>query len=164
VSDRLAAEVGAALLRAGVMLAVAESCTGGLIAQRVTAVAGSSGWFDRGFVAYSNAAKVQMLGIAPELIQAHGAVSLAVVQAMVAGALANSAAGFAVAVSGVAGPRGGSAAKPVGSVCIAWQRSGAPASAQALHLHGTRDAVRRAAADAALYGVLSRLDGAGVRR
>jgi nicotinamide-nucleotide amidase len=164
VSDRLAAEVGAALLRAGVMLAVAESCTGGLIAQRVTAVAGSSGWFERGFVAYSNAAKVQMLGIAPELIQAQGAVSLAVVQAMVAGALANSAAGFAVAVSGVAGPRGGSAAKPVGSVCIAWQRSGAPASAQALHLPGTRDAVRRAAADAALYGVLSRLDGAGVRR
>jgi nicotinamide-nucleotide amidase len=164
MSDRLAEEVGAALRRAGVMLAVAESCTGGLIAQRVTAVAGSSQWFERGFVAYSNAAKVQMLGVACELIEAHGAVSLPVVLAMAAGALANSTAEFAVAVSGVAGPGGGSVAKPVGSVCIAWQRRGEPASAQALHVPGTREAVRGAAADAALHGMLSRLDGAGGRR
>jgi nicotinamide-nucleotide amidase len=159
VRDALAEQVGAALARAGLMLALAESCTGGLIAQRVTAVPGSSGWFECGFVAYSNAAKVQMLGVAPELIDAHGAVSLPVVQAMAAGALANSAAGFAVAVSGVAGPGGGSAAKPVGSVCIAWQRAGAPVSARAFHLAGSRDAVREAAADAALHGVLSCLGG-----
>jgi nicotinamide-nucleotide amidase len=159
VSDPLAVQVGEALARAGAMLAVAESCTGGLIAQRVTAVAGSSAWFDRGFVVYSNAAKEQMLGVAPALLLAHGAVSVPAVLAMAAGVLARSEAGVALAVSGIAGPGGGSAAKPVGSVCIAWQRAGTPATAQALHFAGGRDAVRLAAADAALRGVLACLGG-----
>jgi nicotinamide-nucleotide amidase len=164
VNDALAAQVGAALTRVGLMLAVAESCTGGLIAQRVTAVPGSSGWFDRGFVTYSNAAKQEMLGVAPTLIQAHGAVSLPVVLAMAAGALAHSRAEVALAVSGVAGPGGGSAAKPVGSVCIAWQRAGTPGSARAFHFRGGRDAVREAAADAALRGLLTCVGVDGDRR
>ena len=114
--DELARAVGDALAGAGLVLATAESCTGGLIAQRVTSVAGSSRWFDRGFVTYSNDAKREMLGVDPALLQVHGAVSEEVVLAMAAGALAASAAGAALAVSGVAGPGGGTAAKPVGTV------------------------------------------------
>lgn len=158
--DELAREVGEALAGAGLMLATAESCTGGLIAERVTSVAGSSRWFDRGFVTYSNAAKQEMLGVDPALLQVHGAVSEEVVLAMAAGALAASAAGAALAVSGVAGPGGGTAAKPVGTICIAWQLLGAPGRARRLDLPGDRNAVRRAAGDAALRGLLDLLGGA----
>src|SRR4030066_898550 len=109
----LAAQVGGALKSHGLMLATAESCTGGGVAQAITEVAGSSAWFERGFVTYSNLAKQQMLGVSEATLKQHGAVSEAVVREMVAGALANSAAQVALAVTGIAGPDGGTADKPV---------------------------------------------------
>lgn len=154
----LAEELGRVLAARGLMLATAESCTGGGVAQAVTEVAGASAWFDRGFVTYSNAAKMALLGVPAELIEHHGAVSEPVVRAMAAGALAASAAQLAVAVSGIAGPGGGSAAKPVGTVCFAWARrdSGEPAArAATLHLAGDRAAVRSQAVVVALEGLIA---------
>src|SRR3990167_4753638 len=113
--DILAAQVGGALKAHGLMLATAESCTGGGVAQAITGVAGSSAWFERGFVTYSNLAKQQMLDVSEATLGQHGAVSEAVVREMVAGALANSAAQVALAVSGIAGPEGGTPDKPVGT-------------------------------------------------
>lgn len=116
----LSRRLGEALRACGWKLATAESCTGGWIAEAVTATAGSSDWFDRGFVTYSNDAKSEMLEVSPVTLVEHGAVSEATVREMVAGALAHSRADVAVAVSGIAGPTGGSAAKPVGTVCLGW--------------------------------------------
>jgi nicotinamide-nucleotide amidase len=160
-SARHAERAGVVLARDGLMLAIAESCTGGLVAARVTAVPGSSAWFDRGFVTYSNAAKRQMLGVACALLEAHGAVSEPVVRAMAAGALARSDAQVALAVSGIAGPGGGTQVKPVGTVCIAWQRAGGAGAARTLHFEGDRDAIRAAAADAALGALLAFLEAQG---
>ena len=154
--DVLARRVGEALTARGLWLATAESCTGGWIAEAVTAIAGSSGWFDRGFVTYSNAAKTDMLGVRGETLDTHGAVSEATVSEMAAGALARSRADLAVAVSGVAGPGGGSAAKPVGTVCLAWARRGAPTATTTVHLAGDRAAVRQQTVLLALQGVLER--------
>jgi len=154
--DVLARQVGEALAARGLWLATAESCTGGWIAEAVTAIAGSSGWFDRGFVTYSNAAKTDMLGVRGETLDTHGAVSEATVSEMAAGALARSRADLAAAVSGVAGPGGGSAAKPVGTVCLAWARRGAPTATTTVHLAGDRAAVRRQTVLLALQGVLER--------
>ena len=154
--DVLARRVGEALTARGLWLATAESCTGGWIAEAVTAIAGSSGWFDRGFVTYSNAAKTDMLGVRGDTLDTHGAVSEATVSEMAAGALARSRADLAVAVSGVAGPGGGSAAKPVGTVCLAWARRGAPTATTTVHLAGDRAAVRRQTVRLALQGVLER--------
>ncbi|HRO36324.1 nicotinamide-nucleotide amidase [Thauera sp.] len=154
--DVLARRVGEALAARGLWLATAESCTGGWIAEAVTAIAGSSGWFDRGFVTYSNAAKTDMLGVRGETLDTHGAVSEATVSEMAAGALARSRADLAVAVSGVAGPGGGSAAKPVGTVCLAWARRGAPTATTTVHLAGDRVTVRRQTVLLALQGVLER--------
>jgi nicotinamide-nucleotide amidase len=154
--DVLARRVGEALAARGLWLATAESCTGGWIAEAVTAIAGSSGWFDRGFVTYSNAAKTDMLGVRGDTLDTHGAVSEATVSEMAAGALARSRADLAVAVSGVAGPGGGSAAKPVGTVCLAWARRGAPTATTTVHLAGDRAAVRRQTVLLALQGVLER--------
>ncbi|GAB1461380.1 nicotinamide-nucleotide amidase [Thauera sp.] len=154
--DVLARRVGEALTARGLWLATAESCTGGWIAEAVTAIAGSSGWFDRGFVTYSNAAKTDMLGVRGDTLDTHGAVSEATVSEMAAGALARSRADLAVAVSGVAGPGGGSAAKPVGTVCLAWARRGAPTATTTVHLAGDRAAVRRQTVLLALQGVLER--------
>lgn len=152
--EALAARLGAALVAEGRMLATAESCTGGGVARAVTDVAGSSAWFERGFVTYSDEAKQEMLGVPAATIAAHGAVSAAVVEAMAAGALARSRADVAVAVSGVAGPGGGTTAKPVGTVWLAWARRGqAPATRHDL-LGGDRAAVREAAVRIALEGVL----------
>jgi nicotinamide-nucleotide amidase len=117
---QLAADVGDALQARRWRLATAESCTGGLVAGAVTAVAGSSAWFDRGFVTYSNAAKHEMLAVPSEVIAAHGAVSEPVARAMVEGARARSGAECALSVTGVAGPGGGTPAKPVGMVCFGW--------------------------------------------
>ncbi|ENO85004.1 CinA family protein [Thauera linaloolentis] len=139
----LSATAGAALAARGWMLATAESCTGGWIAEAVTATSGSSAWFDRGFVTYSNAAKTDMLGVATATLAAHGAVSEATVAEMAEGALARSAADIAVAVSGIAGPGGGTPAKPVGTVCLAWARRGDPVHACTLRFSGDRTAVRR---------------------
>ncbi|QID16509.1 CinA family protein [Nitrogeniibacter mangrovi] len=139
----LARRTGELLERKGWILSTAESCTGGWIAEAITAIPGSSGWFDCGFVTYSNTAKTRLLGVPPALLATHGAVSEAVVRAMVAGALAGSEANVAVAVSGVAGPTGGSPAKPVGTVCLAWAWPGAEVLAETCHFEGDREAIRR---------------------
>jgi nicotinamide-nucleotide amidase len=153
----LAVQVGEALKAQGLMLATAESCTGGWVAQAVTAVPGSSQWFERGFVSYTYISKREMLGVSQDTLAAHGAVSEPVVREMVAGALANSHAQVAVAVSGTAGPDGGTPQKPVGTVCFAWGvKNGEPKSAT-LHFSGDREAVRRSAVSAALEGVLGLL-------
>lgn len=142
-----------ALRQRGQRLVTAESCTGGLIAAACTALAGSSDWLERGVVTYSNAAKTELLGVPAELIAQHGAVSEAVVRAMTAGALRTSGADWAVAVTGVAGPAGGSVHKPVGTVWIGWQGPG-HAHAQRCHFAGDRAAVRAATVLHALRGLL----------
>lgn len=151
----LAKKLGRLLTEQGVMLATAESCTGGWISQCVTDVPGSSAWFDRGFVTYSNAAKADMLGVSLELIAEFGAVSEPVVRAMVTGALQFSQAGVALAVSGIAGPSGGSPDKPVGTVWVGWQRRGCDTSVQCMVFSGDRRAVRHQAVAAALRGVMT---------
>lgn len=137
------------LMQNGWMMATAESCTGGLIAASCTDLAGSSNWFERGFVTYSNAAKSELLGVDPALINTHGAVSDAVVRAMAKGALAHAHAQVAVAVTGVAGPGGGSAEKPVGTVWLAWATPMGVVS-EMQHFAGDRAAVRQATVDHAL--------------
>ena len=131
------------------MLTTAESCTGGLIAAACTELAGSSAWFERGFVTYSNAAKTELLGVPAELIEAHGAVSEPVVRAMVQGAMAHSRAQVAVAVTGVAGPSGGSPDKPVGTVWLGWHVHG-NVTTECCHFAGDRTAVRTATVQRAL--------------
>ena len=146
------------LLARGWQLATAESCTGGGIAAALTDLAGSSQWFDRGFVTYSNQAKQDMLGVSVATLTRDGAVSEATVREMVAGALAHSAAQVAVAVSGIAGPSGGSADKPVGTVYLAWQVAGAEPVVRCEHFDGDRAAVRSQTVESALRGVLHVLD------
>lgn len=133
--------LAAALQQCGWMLAAAESCTGGLIAGACTELPGSSEWFDRGFVTYSNAAKTEMLGVPDTLIAQHGAVSEEVVRAMAQGALAHSKAQVSIAVSGVAGPGGGSITKPVGTVWLAWSLPGLLVS-ECCHFEGDRSHIR----------------------
>jgi nicotinamide-nucleotide amidase len=140
--EPLVAGVAQALRKRGATLVTAESCTGGLIAAVCTALAGSSDWFERGFVSYSNAAKVEALGVDPALIDAHGAVSAEVACAMAQGALRHSHAGIAVAVTGIAGPGGATPGKPVGTVWLAWAQRGGTAQAELLRLSGDRGAVR----------------------
>lgn len=149
----LAAEVGAALKQRGWMLALAESCTGGMAAQAVTAIPGSSGWFERGFVTYSNASKIEMLGVSPQTLEEHGAVSEAVVLEMARGAVSHSHAQVSAAISGIAGPDGGTLEKPVGTVCFAWA-TGKYASSATMRFEGERESVRRQAVEYALRGVL----------
>lgn len=155
--ESLAARLGEALLTRGWMLTAAESCTGGWLAQAVTAVAGSSAWFDRGFVTYSNAAKMDMLGVVPRTLDLHGAVSEATVREMAEGALRHSWAQAAVAISGIAGPTGGTPDKPVGLVCFAWALEGQPTTAAVLRFDGDRQAVRAQSVRVALAGLLDRL-------
>ena len=138
-------------------LATAESCTGGMIAAACTDLAGSSQWFDCGFVTYSNDAKTRMLGVEPSLLEQHGAVSEAVARAMAFGALRHSSAQVSVAVTGIAGPSGGCAGKPVGTVWFGWQ-VGERASSERMVFSGDRAAVRQATVDHALQGLLMRLD------
>jgi len=154
---QLAEAAGRALKARGIMLATAESCTGGWIGQAVTMVPGSSEWFDRGFVTYTNTAKQEMLGVQKATLARHGAVSEATVCEMALGALARSQAGIVVAVSGVAGPGGGTPEKPVGMVCVAWLAKGGVPAAETLQLAGDRDAVRRETVVRALRGVLNRV-------
>jgi nicotinamide-nucleotide amidase len=138
-----------ALRARGWRMAAAESCTGGLIAAACTALAGSSDWFERGFVTYSNEAKTEMLGVPPVLFEQVGAVSEEVARAMVEGALVHARAQLAVAVTGIAGPGGAVPGKPVGTVWLAWGRAGR-VQARRLQLDGDRDAVRGATVRAAL--------------
>jgi nicotinamide-nucleotide amidase len=153
----LVAELAMRLRARGERLTAAESCTGGWIAKCCTDRGGSSDWFERGFVTYSNAAKTEMLGVPEDRIETHGAVSAAVVRSMAVGALAHSRADWALAVSGVAGPDGGTPDKPVGTVWFAWAAAGGEPQAECRHLPGDREAVRRASVGVALAGLLDRL-------
>ena len=153
----LSAQVGAALKSHGLMLVTAESCTGGGVAQAVTDIAGSSAWFERGFVTYSNHAKQQMLGVSATTLLQHGAVSEAVVREMVSGALAHSTAQISLAVSGIAGPDGGSLDKPVGTVWFAWGMTSGACVARRYVLAGNRAQVRQQAVELALQGILELL-------
>ncbi|GAB4290621.1 MAG: nicotinamide-nucleotide amidase [Thiohalomonadaceae bacterium] len=152
--DALAEQVAAALLERGWRLATAESCTGGWVAKVCTDLAGSSRWFERGFVTYTNEAKQEMLGVEAGVLAEQGAVSEATVRQMAAGALARSRARLALAISGIAGPGGATPFKPVGMVCLAWVVSGDAVVSCTRHFEGDRDAVRRQAVAAALQGVL----------
>jgi nicotinamide-nucleotide amidase len=153
VISQLAADLGQRLRSLAAQVSTAESCTGGGIAEAITRIAGSSGWFEAGYVTYSNAQKTAQLQVPPVLFEQVGAVSRDVVEAMVRGACAHSGARFAVAVSGVAGPDGGSLEKPVGTVWLAWA-DGARLYSQRRQFTGDRDAVRRQTVAAALEGLL----------
>lgn len=155
----LASRVGHYLQHQGLLLVTAESCTGGWIAKLITDTAGSSSWFDRGFVTYSNAAKHELLEVPESVLADHGAVSAQAVAAMVRGALAHSHAQVAVAVSGIAGPAGGSPEKPVGTVWLGWGRDNAAPRTQHYRFAGDRDGVRRQAIAAALSGLLELFGG-----
>jgi nicotinamide-nucleotide amidase len=155
--NRLAAQVGAVLQSHGMMLATAESCTGGGVACAVTEIAGSSAWFDRGFVTYSNQAKVDMLGVSSDTLARFGAVSEPTVREMVAGAMENSQAQIALAVSGIAGPSGGSIEKPVGTVWFAWGIKNCSSFAHKHHLVGDRAEIRTQAVRISLLGIIDLL-------
>ena len=154
----LAERVGQALLRQGHMLATAESCTGGWISKIMTDVAGSSGWFDCGISAYSYEAKQALLGVRQETLTAHGAVSRETVLEMVSGAMIASGASLAVAVTGIAGPTGGTPEKPLGEVWIGWKRRGRYPIARVFHFDGDRESVRRQTVAAALLGLMGMAD------
>ena len=155
--EKLATELGAALKARGFMLALAESCTGGMVAQAVTSVAGSSAWFDRGFVTYSNAAKIDMLGVSAQTLEKFGAVSEQTAAEMAAGAIKHSQAHIAGSITGIAGPDGGTADKPVGTVCF-----GIAQAKQYItitqHFTGNREAIRQQAAIAMMAELINQLN------
>jgi nicotinamide-nucleotide amidase len=151
----LARQLADTLIAQRLFVSTAESCTGGWIAKTLTDLAGSSAWFDCGMVAYSYEAKQAMLGVRPQTLEREGAVSRETVIEMVSGALVHSAASVAVAVTGIAGPGGGTAEKPVGTVWIGWKRRGGYPKAEVFHFAGDREAVRRQTIAAALAGLLA---------
>ena len=153
----LSEAVGSACHQRRLLLATAESCTGGWAAQVITHTPGSSAWFERGFITYSNQAKVDMLSVRLQTLEKFGAVSPETAAEMAAGALKNSNALISLAITGIAGPTGGSPGKPVGTVCFAWCRVGEAAHAEAAFLSGDREAIRRQAVVHALRGLLLRL-------
>ena len=153
----LAERLGRELLARGERLATAESCTGGWVAQTVTAIAGSSEWFDCGVVTYSNESKVALLGVAEDTLATHGAVSEATARAMALGAVKRSRADWAVAVTGIAGPTGGTPQKPVGMVCFAWAQRGGNCEALTCQFAGDRAGIREQAVRLALSGTLKRV-------
>ena len=157
--EKLAQTLGERLRSAGATLVTAESCTGGGVAEAVTSVAGSSDWFERGFVVYSNDAKRELLGVRPETLSQHGAVSEETAREMARGALERSRGTLALAVTGIAGPGGGSAGKPVGMVCFAWAGKADFLRSETCHFRGDRRSVRRQSVLRALEGVLQALDG-----
>ena len=160
-SEHLAEQVGHALMRAGLSLATAESCTGGWVACEATAIPGSSQWFERGFVTYTNIAKQEMLGVAASTIERYGAVSEQTAREMAQGALIHSHAQVAVAITGIAGPSGGSQDKPVGTVWLAWAHVGdgdnKPVRVRHCQFDGGREQVRQQAVSIAFQGVLDLL-------
>ena len=155
--DPLAQQIGALLKSKNARLAVAESCTGGLIAKLVTDIAGSSDWFERGLVTYSNLAKQDLLGVSEDVLAHFGAVSRECADAMARGLMVMTPADWGIAVTGIAGPGGGSPDKPVGLVWLAWIRRGVAAEVEAFQFSGSREQIRTAAAAAALSGLLERL-------
>ena len=154
----LSQALGSACLQRRLLIATAESCTGGWTAQVITHTAGSSAWFERGFVTYANEAKVEMLGVRPETLAGFGAVSPETAAEMAGGALKNSSALISLAITGIAGPTGGSPGKPVGTVCFAWCRADAAAETETQVFSGDREAIRRQAVVHALRGLLLRID------
>ncbi len=146
-------EIGQLLLARRMKLAAAESCTGGWLSRVVTEIPGCSDWFDCSFVAYSYEAKETMLGISRVILEQHGAVSEETVVEMVRGALSRSRANVAVAITGIAGPSGGTPGKPVGTVWLAWGRGHHPPVTQLIHLEGDREAVRRKTVAEAMVGL-----------
>jgi nicotinamide-nucleotide amidase len=152
--NTLAQEVGRALKKHGLMLATAESCTGGWAAQMITSVAGSSEWFERGFVSYTNLSKREMLGVKTTILSRFGAVSEQTARAMAEGALLHSHAQVAFAITGIAGPSGGTPEKPVGTVCFAWAGKKRDSNSAKHLFTGDREAVRRQAVVTALQGLL----------
>lgn len=156
----LAAQLGTALARRGWSIALAESCTGGMAAQYVTAVPGSSAWFERGFVTYSNSAKTELLDVSAETLERHGAVSEETAREMAGGMLAHSHAHLSAAITGIAGPDGGTPGKPVGTVCFAWAGPEGAVFSETNHFTGDRDAVRRQSVETALRGLLRLAHGA----
>ena len=154
----LADRLGHDLKQAGRSVATAESCTGGWLGAVLTSIPGSSLWYERGFVSYSNMAKREMLGVKTEVLTRHGAVSEATARAMAEGALTNSQADLTVAITGIAGPSGGTAEKPVGTVCFAWAARKQATQVRTEHFGGDRETVRRQAVIAAIEG-LNRLLG-----
>jgi nicotinamide-nucleotide amidase len=150
----LAAELGERLRARGWLLATAESCTGGWVGEVVTALPGSSAWFERGFITYANAAKIEMLGVAPETLATFGAVSEETVAEMAKGALARSHAQASLAVSGIAGPGGGTRDKPVGLVCYGWALADGRLLTSSCRLSGDRAEIRSRAVAAALRGLI----------
>ena len=157
MSRILAKQVGELLLQHNLLLVTAESCTGGGVAQEVTAIAGSSQWFDRGFVTYTNLSKQEMLDVDPLIIATHGAVSEQTVRSMACGALVNSYAQIAVSISGIAGPGGGSDDKPVGTIWFAWAFADGKVDTQKSQFDGDRNQVRQQAVEQALQGIIDRL-------
>ena len=157
--EDLSRRVGERLKQARAVLVTAESCTGGWIAQAVTSVAGSSDWFDRGFVVYSNAAKREMLGVSEQTLSLHGAVSEETAREMARGALQRGGGTLAVAVTGIAGPGGATPGKPVGMVCFAWAQARGALRSETRRFVGDRESVRRQSVIAALEGVLQLLEG-----
>ncbi len=150
----LAQVLGTRLLAHGWTLALAESCTGGWVAQVATSIPGSSRWFERGFITYSNAAKTDMLGVPPDTLQRFGAVSEETATAMARGALRHSQAQISAAITGVAGPDGGTGDKPVGTVWFSWALSAGQTHSAIHHFHGDREAVRRQSVETALQGLI----------
>ncbi|HMK14759.1 MAG TPA: CinA family protein [Burkholderiales bacterium] len=155
---KLASRVGKALKSRKLMLVTAESCTGGWLGEAVTMVPGSSDWYERGFITYTYISKREMLGVKQRTLGAYGAVSEQTVRAMAAGALKNSHAQVAAAVSGTAGPTGGTRDKPVGTVCFAWALKNGRVTSETHHFKGNRQAVRRQAVVRALQGTLEILE------
>ncbi|HHT0592339.1 TPA: CinA family protein [Legionella anisa] len=153
--DQLIIEISAILKKKNWQLVTAESCTGGLIASYLTEISGSSVWFERGFVTYSNLAKEELLSVPKQLIEEYGAVSEPVAQAMAIGALQHSAGHVAVSVTGIAGPDGGSLEKPVGTVCFGWAAQGMNPRILRKQFTGNRHDIRLAACQEALSGILS---------
>lgn len=157
VLQQLAERLGEVLLQRHQLLACAESCTGGFVGKVVTDIPGSSQWFDRGFITYTNQSKTESLGVPAELITQHGAVSEETARAMAAGVLHHSQAHISLAVTGIAGPGGGRLDKPVGMVWFAWANRDGQVLSETRHFPGDRDAVRRQAVAHALRGVLNTL-------
>ena len=154
---QLSEQLGKLLKQKGWMLASAESCTGGWLGQAITAVAGSSQWYDRGFITYTNLSKQEMLGVSAMTLKAHGAVSEETVREMAQGALSHSGAQISVSVSGIAGPGGGMPKKPVGTMCIGWATTDGGLSSTTCRLGGDREEIRARGVAAALRGLIELL-------
>lgn len=154
----LAAELGAALKARGYILALAESCTGGMVAQAITSISGSSAWFDRGFITYSNQAKTDMLGVSSETLEAYGAVSEQIALEMANGALKNSLAQITGSITGIAGPDGGTPKKPVGTVCFAWAKTNKQTLTITKYFYGNRQEIREQAAIELMTGLVNSLN------